>query len=356
MLTPDYLRQMAERISHIAQAGEDAMLQAVIRKLLQTDIGQATSAEIIELQGTLQRLAFLYGQAGAQEIARVIAEAMQVATEGVTFTAYEQRLIEHINRTTQRTWYNLTETQAYSAVERYVRAANDAYIRVTAGGESHTKAKKDVVRELADEGITIVQNKRREHTDVAIERNLRTEIARTAGDISLERAKEEGYNLVLVSAHLGARPTHTEWQGKVYSIAGKTDKYDDFYAATGYGTMLGLCGINCRHTFSAWKEGMNNPWEDFDNEASAKRYELEQKQRELERKIRDLKRKKMEAEEEAQAFPKDHDAKEHLREAKRKLAEARKEYRDFCAENDLRELTERLDVTRGTRQANARML
>lgn len=343
MLTPDYLRDMTDRIRIIAQQGEDAMLRAVIRQFLRDNLEEPSNAQTIKLQATLQRLAVTYGQMGAQEIARVIAEAMQRNIEAVTFTEYERQLIEHINRATQRTWYNLTQTQAYSAVDAYVRAANMAYLQA-ATGKSTTKAKQEAVEELAREGITVVQNKHRDHTDVAIERNMRTAISRTAGDISLQRAKEAGYTLVLISAHLGARPTHTPWQGKVYSIAGKTAKYDDFYAVTEYGDKAGLCGINCRHTFAPWKEGMGNPWENFDNKASAERYKLEQKQRAMERKIRDLKREKMAAEEEANASPDDPEAKANLKEAKRKLAEARKEYRAFCAENDLRELTERLRV------------
>ena len=120
---------------------------------------------------------------------------------------------------------------------------------------SRTKALQDAVDQLAEKGITIVENKREEHVDVAAERNVRTAISRLAGDVTLQRAIENGYTLVLVSAHLGARPTHEVWQGKVYSIVGETEKYKDFYKETEYGQMLGLCGINCRHTFSPWKEG-----------------------------------------------------------------------------------------------------
>jgi hypothetical protein len=32
-------------------------------------------------------------------------------------------------------------------------------------------------------------------------------------------------------------------------IERKQKKYPDFYEVTGYGEMLGLCGINCRHSF-----------------------------------------------------------------------------------------------------------
>ena len=36
--------------------------------------------------------------------------------------------------------------------------------------------------------------------------------------VQLTRAKEMGVDLCIVSSHLGARPSHAEWQGKIYSI------------------------------------------------------------------------------------------------------------------------------------------
>lgn len=249
---------------------------------------------------------------------------------------------------TKTNWRNLTETEAYASNNAYVNAVDRAYLRVTTEGISLNQAIREAVEELAAQGITMVGTGRREHVDVAVARNLRTAIARLAGDIALKQAIENGYTLVLVSAHLGARPTHEVWQGKVYSIVGDTPQYKDFYAATGYRTKLGLCGINCRHTFAAWKEGMGNPWKDIDPEESRKRYDLEQEQRRMERDIRALKRRVKVAQAEVDAAKPGSDdekeAKSALRKEKADLAAARKEYKQFCEANGLRELTERLQV------------
>ncbi len=49
------------------------------------------------------------------------------------------------------------------------------------------------------------------------------------------------------------------WQGRVYHRGGAVvqdgERYEDFEAATGYGTGPGLCGWNCRHNFYPFYPG-----------------------------------------------------------------------------------------------------
>lgn len=253
---------------------------------------------------------------------------------------YFWKVVDHTYRVTYGTWENITETQAYDAVTEYVDAADRAFVK-TALGASWQDARREELERLEEQGVTTVTSDtgRTEHTDSAMERNLRTAISRMAGDITLEMMYKNGITLVLVSAHLGARPTHEVWQGKVYSINGDTSKYPDFWEATGYGTMLGLCGINCRHSFGAFVEGMHNPYEgkNFDD---PQRYKDEQRQRELERRIRKLRRLKKALETEYKET-KDKELKERLRQVRERLREAVAEYEQFCAEHDFRPLWER---------------
>ena len=71
--------------------------------------------------------------------------------------------------------------------------------------------------------------------------------------LQLARMEEMDCEFVEVTAHEGARPTHAVWQGRVYHRGGAVvqdgERYEDFEAATGYGTGPGLCGWNCRHNF-----------------------------------------------------------------------------------------------------------
>lgn len=114
-----------------------------------------------------------------------------------------------------------------------------------------------------------------------------------------ERMAEWGEDLVFTSAHFGARPTHAVWQGKVYSVSGTSSKYPSLVEATGYGTVTGLCGINCRHTMTPYVEGLSKlPNTDYSAQeqltgmSSDEYYHQVQKQRAMERRIREFKRER----------------------------------------------------------------
>lgn len=100
-------------------------------------------------------------------------------------------------------------------------------------------------------------------------------------------------DLVETTAHIGARPSHAVWQGKVFSRSGSTSQYPNFEQPTGYDTKDGLCGWNRRHSFFPFFEGYSKPAYDmskFDSEENARLYEEEQKQRRYERMVREAKR------------------------------------------------------------------
>lgn len=79
--------------------------------------------------------------------------------------------------------------------------------------------------------------------------------------LQLARMEEMDCEFVEVTAREGARPTHAVWQGRVYHRGGAVvhdgERYEDFEAATGYGTGPGLCGWNCRHNFYPFYPGVS---------------------------------------------------------------------------------------------------
>lgn len=125
--------------------------------------------------------------------------------------------------------------------------------------------------------------------------------------LQLARMEEMDCEFVEVTAHEGARPTHAVWQGRVYHRGGAVvqdgERYENFEAATGYGTGPGLCGWNCRHNFYPFYPGVSvrNYTDDRLAELDARnipyggglytRYEIAQMQRALERRVRKYKRR-----------------------------------------------------------------
>ena len=125
--------------------------------------------------------------------------------------------------------------------------------------------------------------------------------------LQLARMEEMDCEFVEVPAHEGARPTHAVWQGRVYHRGGAVvqdgERYEDFEAATGYGTGPGLCGWNCRHNFYPFYPGISvrNYTDERLAELDARnipyggglytQYEITQMQRALERRVRRYKRR-----------------------------------------------------------------
>jgi len=205
---------------------------------------------------------------------------------------------------------NLTMTTALSAQNLFIEAADLAYMQVASGAFDYISALRDAVEHVARKGLTVIRFPgRSEQLDVAMRRVVLTGIGQTTGELQLTRAQEMGMNLMQVSAHIGARNegtgpmNHESWQGKVYSIVGSTPEYPNLAEVTGLGTVVGLHGVNCRHSMYPFYEGLSEKLytqKELDEYANQKVvyqgkemsvYEATQQQRAIERKIREWKRK-----------------------------------------------------------------
>jgi len=123
---------------------------------------------------------------------------------------------------TQGVMNNLTRTTALSAQQSYIRAADLAHMQITGGAMSYDQAIRAAVKQVASQGLSTIAyaSGHRDQLDVALRRAILTGVQQTAGALQLARAQEMGCTLVQVSAHSGARPTHVEFQGKVFALNG----------------------------------------------------------------------------------------------------------------------------------------
>jgi hypothetical protein len=198
---------------------------------------------------------------------------------------------------------NLVQSSAISGQNAFIGASDLAYLEVANGAFSYDQAIRHAVKDLASRGIGSVNYaKRTDFADVAVRRAVLTGVGQTTAELQLTRAAEMEQDLIQVSAHAGSRPAHAEWQGKVFSRSGTSGKYPNFVEKTGYGTALGLAGINCRHSFYPFFEGISqNAYDQAALDEYADRtvtynkremdfYTATQEQRGIERKIRHWKR------------------------------------------------------------------
>ena len=111
-----------------------------------------------------------------------------------------------------------------------------------------------------------------------------------------------------------------------------------------------------RHSFSPYFEGMDNPFEQYDSEENKAQYEKEQRQRVLERRIRNAKREVL-GMKEAVDKCKNEDAKNVLlKEYQKKSALLMKQneaYKQYCKENELKPLQDRLQIAKWDRKQAA---
>ena len=230
--------------------------------------------------------------------------ALEKTLEGVIENARSfQDTIRECTAEAQYGLSNLTNTRMMNAGNgkftltkaarlEYYNTCNLAFLQVRTGNKTVADATRSACMTLADKGIYIThwESGHNDTIEVSVRRNIRTAMAQTSGKMTLSMMGDYQHDLVEVSSHMGARPSHAVWQGGIYSLTG-AEGYENFYEATGYGTLLGLCGVNCRHRFFPYFPGTTPAFEHYDEEENLKAYEITQEQRALERNIRAAKRK-----------------------------------------------------------------
>lgn len=249
----------------------------------------------------------------------------------LNMTAKEVRTLEQVYHRTTKVVDNLCHTLPELGNDKYVEITDKAFLKARAGvpiGEAIMEG----IKEATANGIKVVSyaSGHIDTVEVAIARAVRSGIAKANAEIVLTRCGEMGVGYVKVSEHYGARVTdeldytnHSWWQGKVYeldfskpelkrfnkdvpitergfkwlrSLKNYVKKrlskkqYPDFIDNCGYGKLLGIAGVNCRHTFSAFFPDLQEkPDSIVDYVDNKDFYEKTQKQRALERGIRKIK-------------------------------------------------------------------
>lgn len=231
--------------------------------------------------------------------------AWHQAGETLTEDSSIVKVTQEMAKATGGTLKNLTRTMGFKGPHDFV-ALKNAYIgyldkalmKMIMGGVSYDAAVEQSVREMARSGLRSVEyaSGRTYQLDTAARMCIRTSAHQLSAKISERNCDVMGQDLVEVSEHWGARPSHQIWQGKIYSRSGKNKKYPPFKECH-YGEADGLCGVNCRHTFHPFFEGISEPtkWqkEPEPKEYGGKMYsyyDATQKQRAMERQIRSTKR------------------------------------------------------------------
>lgn len=379
MITPEQFQEIGETLLPLL----DDLTEWIARDMIERFMIRFGRGEKKLLTGTDEWQAWVLKQAGGnldeiqkalakstgksqQEIAKIFKDSgIQAAkadaeAAAVTFSSLSPRMMAIITDAYERTVgeiSNITRTTAGATNQAFIGICDDAYWKVRTGAQSYTAAMLEGVKALGQvQPIVRYPSGHKDTLEVAVLRCIRTGVAQSSGNMTIQQCKDMGWNHVLVSQHLGARVSDTDpiadhagWQGKVYCIAGKDAQFDNLLDATGYPeNPLGLCGYNCRHSFTPFLPGVSrNNNKPIDTEANRRAYELSQTQRAMERRIRAQKRK-CAALHTAVKSCEDTAGKAKLQEkyaqSAKRLQDQNAAYTKFCADNDLKPYHERLAV------------
>lgn len=389
MLTPDYLLHISEGAEQIAEELHQEILRRIIERIMNrigrgeeyiltaTDKWQLEALQdagylLEDIQQEITKRTKLQEQeireamveAGVKNIAydNAIYESAGLSPEPLMQSPQLMRLMERAYKATAGEWRNFTRTTANESQRAFLRAVDKAYNLVTSGAVSYTQAVREAVNEAAAEGVIVTYpSGHKDSLETATLRAVRTGISQACGEITDARLEEMEWEIILVSSHLGARVTgkedytdHSWWQGKFYSRTGKDKRFLPF-SVCGMGDVQGIHGANCRHSHGPG-DGEHNPFMQYDSEENRKAYEMQQRQRSLERRIRNTKREVMalktavdNARDEKLSFELDMDYQKKTD----LLQKQNQAYNDFCRDNNLKPLSDRIQIARWDRQQAA---
>lgn len=356
MLPPRYLDGLSDEIIEIYSQLEADILQDMARRIVRvgkiTDATKWQAQMLVEAGGlkkNISRILAKYDKAIVKQVKDTFTEALETsakndnrifkAATGRTVSAPNaQQMLSTIQKC-HSDLSRLTLTTAATTQTQFVREANRVYMNVQSGAFDYDTAMKDAADELAKRGITTVQYENgrpvTRSIESAVRMNILTSVNQTAANQTLSNCEELDCDLVETSAHIGARPEHEEWQGQIFSRSGNNKKYRPFSVCE-LGSVTGICGINCKHSFYPYFEGMAEHYteKELDEMASEEvsyngqkmtRYEGEQKLRGIERNIRHYKR---------QALTEEAAGVDNTK-ARRKLGEWQEAARDFTKQTGI---------------------
>lgn len=317
MLNPEQWNQIGKQAEHIYGQLELEIIQEIAERI--ANVGYANTvvlndAIIAQEMGIIYEdvinLVAKYNNVSEKQIQQIFENA------GIKSLEYDDKIYKEaglnpvpikrsrsimqiMSSTMEKTKYNLNNlvmTTANSSQTEFYNAMNKAYMEVSTGVKSYSQSIIDTIKEISNQGAYITYPSGQHRSiESATRMNIVTAVNQTCGKMQELRAKDMGWDLMELTTHGGARPEHTEWQGKIVSLSGQKGylSLEDI----GYGEVTGFKGVNCRHDWRPYYKGSTRTYTDKElremanetvtyNGQKISKYDASQIQRKMERQIR----------------------------------------------------------------------
>lgn len=285
MLTPKYMKKLPDNIQGYYRNLEDRTLKDIVKRINKSCTIAETTSEVRiqsllnlgydlkdikkelskDLDITAHKLGSLVNQAGLKSYAED-AKFYAIGGKKLKENPAVLKMIDTMSKSSVEDLNNLTGTigLAGKPLEKwYKETLNQAVIDITSGTYARSEVMRRVVKDIGDKGLEYIEysSGRNFSVEAAVKMNLVSSVNRLSAEISLKNAEEMNQDLMELTAHAGARPTHQEWQGQIVSLSGNPDylSLNDI----GYGSAEGFMGVNCRHNWYPYFPGKSKRfWDD----------------------------------------------------------------------------------------------
>ncbi len=302
--TPELLDALPEELAELFRGLEDTLLTEICSRLkLRDELNEVTVQDIralrshsiylTEITKVISKTTGISKQKLNKLLDDVVERNQKYYTEVIDLahvtqpeTLVDAATIAAIKAQTLDTLHNLTASMGFLVdagqtmlppAKAYQWALDNAVMQIESGAINYNQAIANAVRQLAESGIKVVdyESGARSNIDTAVRRAVMTGVNQLNREYSRQSMDFLQTDLVLVSAHAGARDidgpkgfeNHKKFQGKIYRWAEFTKKYPnaskkeypDFEKSCGIGDVQGILGANCRHTWAPFVEDVMEP-------------------------------------------------------------------------------------------------
>lgn len=175
-----------------------------------------------------------------------------------------QRLIAGVTAQTKDELKNITQSLGFAVkqpggklkfmpiADYYQKTLDRAVLDIATGVFDYSTVLKRIICEMTDSGLRSVDYESgwSNRVDVAARRAVMSGVNQVTAKINEDNADLLNTEYFEVSWHSGARPSHQVWQGQVYTK-------EQLETVCGLGTVTGLCGANCYHTYYPFIPGVS---------------------------------------------------------------------------------------------------
>lgn len=175
-----------------------------------------------------------------------------------------QTMIAAVEEQTTREMKNITQSLGFAIrgpdrkiiqspiKDFYQNTLDDAMMDLASGAFDYNTVLKRTIQTMTASGLRTIDYDSgwSNRVDVAARRAVMTGFNQLQAKMNEQVAKALKTDYFEVSWHGGARPDHQKWQGRVYSRK-------QLETVCGLGSVTGLCGANCYHSYNAFIPGVS---------------------------------------------------------------------------------------------------